>query len=271
MDGTNSFNELPGSDRVLVGSPVDSPKQVEVMGKLGADYAFLELEHAGFSPWNSPKLESYAARAELVGIDLLVRLPSGTADAHGPLIRKVLDTGIRNVLVPRVETADQVRAAVKASQFHYDGDSGARGLGGGRSAGYGLDIDSEYPTREDREVCVGIMVENTTCLDNLADILSVPELGFGFVGHGDLSHSLGHPMEIDHPDVQEAVAKIEDVFRNSAVPLGTMYFDADELQEFEDRGYQLLTGTGPLRAAMQQFSSLLDAVDEQIDGDAGSR
>lgn len=49
------------------------------------------------------------------------------------------------------------------------------------------------------------MIENDLAVSNLDEILEVPELGFVFVGPSDLSISLGHPFETDHPDVQEAI------------------------------------------------------------------
>lgn len=56
---------------------------------------------------------------------------------------------------------------------------------------------------EDRETLVGVIIETAAAIENLVEILTVPQLGFLFVGPLDLSVSLGYPREIDHPDMQE--------------------------------------------------------------------
>ena len=66
----------------------------------------------------------------------MVRVPGHAPEA----IAAALDSGAHGVLVPRVSTAAQALAAVKASRYPPQGE---RGVGPGRAAGYGYRI-SEY-------------------------------------------------------------------------------------------------------------------------------
>lgn len=55
------------------------------------------------------------------------------------LIRKTLDTGIRNLFVSHVDSADGVRRIVRAARFTYNGKPGGRGLAVPRASRWGCD------------------------------------------------------------------------------------------------------------------------------------
>jgi 2-dehydro-3-deoxyglucarate aldolase len=81
---------------------------VEVFGDLGLDFVWLDFEHTGPSAYDSKVFENLTRAAEGAGTELLVRTPSGDPE----IIRKILDTGVRNLLIPRIETAEEVKRAV---------------------------------------------------------------------------------------------------------------------------------------------------------------
>jgi len=105
---------------------------VEVYGELGLDFVWLDYEH-GENPYDVSELEHLSRAAAQSGIELLVRVP----EASSPLIHRPLDTGIRSILMPRVSTAREVRQAVEASRYAYDGDVGKRGFASSRSGDWG--------------------------------------------------------------------------------------------------------------------------------------
>jgi len=238
------------------GTGTYAPAAVETFGAVGLDFVWVDLEHAGPSPDDARVLADLTRAAEAAGVELLVRLPSGDP----PLIRKVLDAGVRTILVPRVETAAEVREAVRAARFEYDGEPGGRGIGVGRTATWGADLDDHAP-REDAETLVGVMIENRTAVENLEGILSVPELGFAFVGPADLSVSFGRPMETDHPDVRDAVAGVEDAVRASDVALGGIFDDPAAATAAIDDGYRIVRVGGDLSAARAVLADRLERID----------
>jgi 2-dehydro-3-deoxyglucarate aldolase len=152
------------------------------------------------------------------------------------------------VLLPGVETAAEVREAVKAARFRYEGASGDRGLGAPRARRWGLADD--YIDREDDETLVGVTVETEAAVENLDAILEVPEVGFVYIGPLDLSMSLGYPGETAHPEVQEAVETIRSATLDAGVPVGGLGFGMDDINEKAASGYQILTlgsTTGAIR------------------------
>ncbi|WP_276258835.1 HpcH/HpaI aldolase family protein [Haloglomus litoreum] len=237
-----------------------SPTLVEFYGDLGLDFVWIDLEHGGPSPADGPALDGLLRAAERTGTELLVRLPTGSPAE----IRKALDAGVRNVFLPRVDGPEPVRAAVRAARFRYEDGPGDRGLAAPRARRWGLADD--YVAAEDRETLVGATVETRAAIDAIDDILDVPELGFVFVGPLDLSVSLGHPGELDHPDVQAAVETVRAAAVDAGVPVGGLGFGMDDVNRKAANGYDLLnlgSTTGALRTAVSDW---LDA----YDGDRGS-
>lgn len=252
----NYFRGTIDDSGVVLGARVStySHSIIEVLAQLGYDFVWLDFEHSGTSPWDSERLESFTRTAEVADINLLVRLPK----PDPALIRKTLDAGIRNILLPRVETAAEVRSAVEASRFRYEGGPGQRGASGGRPNEYGA-IEN-YVDREDKEVCVGVMIEKVEAYENLEQILAVPELGFVFVGPGDLSVQLGHPEDRSHPEVHETVSEIERTVIDSGVPLGGIYTDPAMAREKIELGYQIVRIGGDMSAVTNTLRDRIDAV-----------
>ncbi|MFC5366526.1 HpcH/HpaI aldolase family protein [Salinirubrum litoreum] len=225
-----------------------SPTLVEFYGDLGVDAVWLDLEHGGPSPLDGPTMEHLLLAAERTGTELLVRLPN----TDPTLLRKALDLGVRNVFLPRVESAEEVERAVRSARFDYDGDPGDRGLAAPRARRWGLADD--YLTTADREVLVGTTVETPAAVENIDDILAVPDLGFVFAGPFDLSVGVGRPDEIDHPDVTDGIETIRRAAVEAGVPLGGLGFGMDDVNEKAEAGYRLLnlgSTTGALRGVVE--------------------
>lgn len=225
-----------------------SPTLVEFYGDLGVDAVWLDLEHGGPSPLDGPTMEHLLLAAERTGTELLVRLPS----TDPTLLRKALDLGVRNVFLPRVESAEAVERAVRSARFEHDGEPGDRGLAAPRARRWGLAGD--YLATADREVLVGATIETPAAVAAIEEILAVPDLGFVFAGPFDLSVGVGHPDEIDHPDVAEGIETVRSAATEAGVPLGGLGFGMDDVNQKAEAGYQLLnlgSTTGALRGVVE--------------------
>jgi 2-dehydro-3-deoxyglucarate aldolase len=232
-----------------------SPTVIETFGALGLDFVWLDFEHGGPSPYDSTVFENLTRAAEAADIELLVRLPA----PDPPLVRKVLDAGVRTILLPRIETAAELRRAVAAAHFSYDGGVGDRGVGVGRTAewaGYG----GSHVADEDDEVLVGTMIENERAVENVEEILAVPELGFAFLGPADLSISLseGNPLDTDPDAVRAAIERTLDACLEAGVPLGRIRNDAAEARAAVDAGYQIVRVGGDVASIRETLGTRLD-------------
>ncbi|MDS0283217.1 HpcH/HpaI aldolase family protein [Haloarcula onubensis] len=258
MAHARQTNDLPATlrdDEVALGllDSTYSPTVMEFCGELGLDFVWLDLEHGGPDPWHAGRLETLLLAGERTGIDPLVRLP----DTDPTLVRKALDIGVRNVFLPRVESAEEVRRAVRSARFRYDGGPGDRGLAAPRASRWGLAED--YVEREDEQTVVGTTIETAAAVAAIDEILAVPDLGFVFIGPFDLSVSLGHPGELDHPDVRDAVERVRSSAVDAGVPVGGLGFGMDDVNEKAASGYQLLHLGSTTGALQQMVTEWLDA------------
>ena len=253
----NRLRETLESGTVAYGARAStlSPALVEVYGDLGLDFVWLDFEHTGRSPHDSVPFEHLSRAAQPADVSLLARLPSGDPSA----VRKVLDTGVRNLVVPRVESPADVRQAIRAAHYDVDGDPGERGVAHARSSGWGTDVDLD---REDETVLVGAMIESAQAIDRIEDILSVPDVGFCYLGPGDLSVSLGHPMAVDHPVVEEAIDRALSACREADVPFGKSVTSTPAAREAVDDGYGLVRLGDEVSAVVSEVGDRLAALQD---------
>jgi 2-keto-3-deoxy-L-rhamnonate aldolase RhmA len=256
---TNHINERFERDEAALGARIEtfSPMLIDVYGQLGFDFAWLDFEHGGPSPYDSTAFEPLVGAAQRAGVELLVRLPSGDP----PLVHKILDTGVKTVLIPRIETAEEVQEAVQAAHFIYDGTAGDRGWGVGANHPTGEDPSADgFIEREDESVLVGVMIEHRRAVENIDAILAVPELGFAFIGANDLSISLDHPREKNHSEVRDAIETVERACIDANVPFGAPYHDTDDARAALDAGHRILRVGDEVGAVRDALGTRLDAI-----------
>lgn len=245
---TNSLKTVRDSGEVVVGARAATfaPEVVEVYGDIGVDFVWLDFEHAGPSHHDGQSLDNLARAADASGTELLVRPPTNKVHT----ISKILDSGIQNILIPKVQTAEEVRQAVKASQYVYDGSPGSRGSTYSRASRWGGRLaDDDFFRQEDERVCIGVMIEDHAAVENITEILDVPHLGFVFIGHSDLAISLGHPFDYDHPDVQDSISTVRNECKRAGVPFGRTAADVSSAQAAIENGCQVIRLGGELSAA----------------------
>lgn len=230
---------------------------LQILGQVDVDYGYLDFEHAGFSPYNTVELERLQMAADNAGIDLIVRIPG----SEPFMIRKVLDAGVRTIIIPRIETAEEVRRSIRASRFSYEDKPGKRGFGTAPTNDWGI-RPKGYTENEDESVLVGIMLETTEAIKNIEEIASVPGLGFVKIGTGDLSVSFGSPQEYSNSEVEDAINNIEGVCQSVGVPIGRGVSDIQEAEQLLEKGYTLLDIGGDVGILRQTLEKRMDALSE---------
>lgn len=177
----SEFRQKCIGNQNLIGSFAAIPHAVavEVMALSGLDFLCIDWEHAQIS---RDTIENMVRAADSHRVPALVRVPGHQPEA----IAAALDSGARGVLIPRISTAAQAQAAVKASRYPPEGE---RGVGPGRAAGYGYRIP-EYLAAANARTVVAVQVETAEGLANIEEIAAVDGIDVIFVGPGDLSVSI---------------------------------------------------------------------------------
>ena len=175
-----------------------SPDLVDFCGFLGFEWIVMDAEVGPIGP---SECLAICRVCEAHGMAPIVKVPRPEPE----LIQAYLRTGAAGIMVPHVSTAGEAQAVVDAARYPPEGRRGHDM--GGRSSGYApVAIDAEYLARSNRELLVGVLIENETGLANLDAILEIPGLDALYIGPGDLAISMGY-QDRDHPVVQEMIAE----------------------------------------------------------------
>ena len=118
------------------------------------------------------------------------------------LIKQVLDIGAQTLLVPMVESAEQVHQLVRA--MHYP-PTGIRGVGSALARASRWNSIQGYLDHADEQMCLLVQIENKEGLANLDEIVAVEGVDGVFIGPADLSAAMGHRGNPGHPEVQAAI------------------------------------------------------------------
>jgi len=179
-----------------------SPYTAEICAGAGFDWLLIDGEHGPNDTLTLlSQLQSIAAYP---GSHPVARIPMGHGEIGEMLIKQYLDLGAQTLLVPMVDTAEQAAHIVRAARYPQDdGKGGIRGMAGARASAWGR--RSDYYQEANKQVCVLVQVETMEGLANLDAIAATEGVDGVFIGPADLSASMGHVGNPDHPDVQAAI------------------------------------------------------------------
>ncbi|HSV47646.1 MAG TPA: 4-hydroxy-2-oxoheptanedioate aldolase [Ramlibacter sp.] len=191
------------------------PYLAEVSATAGFDWMLIDGEHAPNDLRST--LATLQAMAPYRG-QPVVRAVAG--ETH--LLKQLLDIGAQNILVPMVDTAEQARQLVLATQYP---PVGIRGVGSAVGRASRWSQRGDYLDVADSEVCLLVQVESTTALKNLEAICEVQGVDGVFIGPADLAASMGHRGKPGHPQVQAAIEQAMKTIVASGKAAGTLTSD----------------------------------------------
>jgi len=195
----NSFRRDLRAGKTLIGcwASLASNITTEILGYAGFDWLLLDGEHAP---------NDYAT--------FITQLQALKDSPSAPIVRpqwldpvvikRLLDIGFYNFLVPFIETPEQAARAVAATRYP---PQGFRGVGTNhRSNKFGSVPD--YFKRINDEICVTVQIESKLGVENSAEIAAVDGVDALFIGPSDLSAAYGVMLQPNLPEVQAAMQKI---------------------------------------------------------------
>ena len=222
MDVKDFLDRLKKGKR-LYGTAILSPSPLwpSAVKSAGVDFVFIDTEHI---PLERTTLAQMCVAYKALGLPPLVRIPS--PDPHEA--RKVLDGGASGILVPYVESEEQVRELVGAVKL--------RPLKGERLTKALQDQDAleaklrDYLRAWNQENFLLINVESVPAMERLDSILAEPGLDGVIIGPHDLSISLGLPEQYHDPRFEQAVQHIISRVREKDLSVGIHLSEGAESQ-----------------------------------------
>ena len=245
---SGSFVKAAGVSRVT------DPWLIEVIGRIGYDVVWFDMEHRAFG---FDKIDPISLACRASGIDLMVRVRKTGYDS--PM--RALEFGANGLMVPHCRSAEEARQWVEWVRFP---PLGRRGLdGAGADAEFGMANMQQYLQHANDQVFLALQIEDKEAVDRIDEIVAVDGFDLLFVGPGDLSLSYGVPLQFDHPVLQKAIERVAEAVKKAGKWWGIPTATPEAAQHAIDLGARMVTAGGDhgalvngLRTSFQQFASV---------------
>jgi 4-hydroxy-2-oxoheptanedioate aldolase len=233
---------------------IPSSYSAEIMANQGFDWVCVDTQHGAIDYSAAfPMIQAIAS----TGAVPFVRVPWNEPS----IIMKYLDAGAYGIVVPMIETADDARAAVRATRYP---PVGIRSYGPNRLVYYtGPDYN---PEAANDEVALILMIETEQALENLDEIASVPGIDALYIGPSDLSQALGlgPAYNADHPKHAATVTRIREACERAGIVPGVHTNGSRLTNRYLEDGFKMVMlttdGGGVVANARSELAAIKDTL-----------
>jgi len=231
-----------------------TPAVARLTAAAGAEFTLFDLEHSGYG---IDRMRTVLAAARSADTVPFLRVPDATYD----LIARGLDIGALGVMVPAVESAEEALLIVSAARFPPVG-----------RRGFGLLLRDEWEPegvpatleKANAETIVLVQIETVAGLDAVEEIAAVDGIDVLWIGHFDLTASLGIPGDFSNRRYHEAVDQILAAGAAAGKPVGMVCGSPEEGRTLVERGFRILAYSidvilyeDAVRAGLDELRTLL--------------
>jgi 2-keto-3-deoxy-L-rhamnonate aldolase RhmA len=174
-----------------------TPGIARLAARAGADFVLFDMEHTGYG---FEHMRWVLAAARSTPVVPFLRVPDATYD----LVARGLDIGAMGVMVPAVENLDEARAVVDAARYP---PLGRRGLGLVFRDEWHADGVAPTLASRNEETLVILQIETASGLESVEQIAALEGVDLLWIGHFDLSASLGVPGDFQSKPYRRAVER----------------------------------------------------------------
>jgi len=218
---------------LLIGSFSDlaSPLAVELLGRAGMDWVVLDHEHGAATEADLLGLLYAAGTTSMAPI---VRPPS----AERLRVGRALDLGAAGIMLPQLQSIEEVRGAV--SYLRYP-PVGTRGVAlRTRGAGMGT-LGHPDVARVVNERIVGIVqIESLGAVAAADEIAALGEVDVLFVGPADLSHALRAPGRFADQPYLDAIGTVVAAAKRHGKAAGILIYDPAVFAQHAELGFTVI-------------------------------
>lgn len=227
----------PVKQRLAAGQPalgvllsMPSPQLAQTLAASGLDWLFIDMEHG---PIDFADCHALIAATQGTACAPLVRVPSDNLAAARP----VLDAGAYGLIFPMVLGAPQATEALGYLRYP---PVGTRGVGPVYAPQrWGLSM-ADYLASANEDLAAFVLIEHIEAVRNVEAILAVPGIDVALIAPYDLSASMGHAGDLQHPEVADAIARAERAILASPAALGGLASSAEDARAKLERGYRVV-------------------------------
>ncbi len=238
-------NLMEGNAQIGCWLTLGSGAVAETCACAGFDWLLIDTEH---SPTELSEIHQQLQVINAYKVPSIVRAYWNDAI----FIKRLLDLGVQNLLVPYVQSASEAKRAVEAVRYP---PRGIRGVSGSSRANlYGRVTD--YFEHADNEICLMVQVESQVAIGNIKEIAAVDGIDVIFIGPADLAADMGFLGFPTHPEVKKVVASAIKEIIGAGKIAATLAFVPEDALAWIDEGAKLLA----VNSDMSMLSRTADEV-----------
>lgn len=219
----------------------------------GCDFVLFDTEHSGFHYETVKSAMRYFEAAQLPAI---VRVPS-KAYHH---IARAADMGAEGIMLPMVNDAAEARAILDCMKYVPDGQRGV-------ALGIAHDAYASGPVMEklaaaNKRLALYCQIETAAGADNADEIAALDGVDCLWVGHFDLSCSLGIPGDFENPKFLEAIDKVATACKTHGKAAGRLAPDVATAAQIYPKGFDTICYSGDVWAYQAAVKAGVDGIRE---------
>lgn len=224
----NTFKQALRDGRIVYGTWLMSgaPSTAEALGCAGFDFLVVDMEHV---PVDTPEMIEILRTLAGTPAQAVVRLPWNDM----VMVKRALDGGAQNVMMPFVQNADEATRAVASTRYPPEGIRGVAAMH--RASRYAT--VPNYLKGAGDEISVTVQIETLSALEQLPQIAAVPGVDSIFIGPGDLSASMGFLGDIGRVEVQDKLRHAAQLCKQLGKPCGIVGPNPEMVGKFLEYGY----------------------------------
>jgi len=260
MESINAFRAKLTAGTLCLGAAVtfSDPLVTEALCD-AVDFIWIDQEHSPLSP---EAVQAHLLAARSRNTPALVRVTAGET----AFIKPVLDAGADGIIVPQVKTVAEVERAVADCRYP---PQGRRGYGPRVPSNFGRSGGADYVARANAGVFASVMIETREAVEAIDAIVAIPGLDSIVLGPYDLSGSLGHLGEVEHPEVVAALEHVIARAKAAGKFVGSgMGADPDYAVRMGKRGVQWVQLGGDYGYLVAFMDGVTKRVRQQLAGGA---
>lgn len=245
----NKLKSTIESGKVAFGviSPTTDPVICEYIGLSGFDFYMIDGEHGGISISNVTNL---VRACEIRNCTPLARIRS----VDPKLILQYMDAGVMGVMMPTINTVEDVKILVDSIKYP---PIGSRGLGPVRASDYmqGSMSQLEYVTFANQQTLVIPQIETLECVKNLKAICEIDGVDGFIIGPRDLAMSMGFYDGPGHDEVQKMLDEIFATIKDSGKWFGTVAGTPEQANALIAKGAKFILNSvqGLIKVRSKEF------------------
>ncbi|MSP49131.1 MAG: hypothetical protein EXQ95_07360 [Alphaproteobacteria bacterium] len=230
---------------------LSGPGLAKIFENAGADFIMYDMEAACF---DIGLIKSQLAMCRGLKIVPMVNV----ASQDPVMIQLPLDCGAMGLMIPVVETRAQAEAIARVT--HYP-PKGRRGVAFGIAQDdYSLGgLDRQIKAADKRNMIIP-KIETAKGVENIDEILSVAGIDAAFVGHMDLSVSLGVPGNYTHPKFSAAVDKVIAACKRHKKPGVCLVASPEAAKAWMKKGFRMVMYSTDTMLIASAYKAGLEAI-----------